>query len=431
MLKPQKLRRLLVQVVGILTVGGIWDTVVWGQTQAFSEPPPKGALVIAGGGLRYDNAEVWSRFVKLSGDYARNSGEADGTLPRIAVFPTAAYFPLQSGARIVAALEKYGAQAFLVPVAIKNSPIAASEAVCDPKIVAQVKSAHGVFFSGGQQARIIQALRTSEGGRSPVLEAIWHVYRNGGVVGGSSAGAAAMSRTMCRAVESQLALLDKGVTPGKETDEGLGFMDQNWFVDQHFLIRGRFARALAVALHHGIRHALGVDENTALVVQHGETEIIGYRGAILLDLSRSEQDAQTAGFNVKNARVSYLDRGDRLNMQTLEITPSLEKQTEPVIDPNSPAFEPDYDEPIFTTEILGNTALLDVMRRLMNNRQSQAIGLAFDGSTARHSSVPGFEFRLYRDEDTRAWPPGAGEDFTISNIHLDVRRVEVEALVYK
>src|SRR5262249_52108899 len=171
-------------------------------------------------------------------------------------------------------------------------------------------------------------------------------------------------------------------------------------------------------------------ENTALVVQNGETEVIGYRGAIFLDLSGAAQDSKTAGFNVKNVRVSYLDRGDRLNMQTLELIPSREKQAEPVIDPGSPDFEPDSAEPIFTTDILGNTTLLDVMRRLMHNREPQAIGLAFDGSAASNGSVPGFEFRLYRDKDTRAWPPGGGEDFTISNVHLDVRRVQVKGLQY-
>lgn len=422
---------LLVAFAGFLIVCGNFNSAAWGQSHSDAEPPPQGALVIAGGGLRYDNTEVWSRFVRLAGDYARDTGAADATRPRIAVFPTASYYPLQSGGRIVAALEKYGADAFVVPVAIKNSPIDVSEAVRDPQIVAQVKAAHGVFFSGGQQARIIQALRTADGESSPVLEAIWHVFRNGGVVGGSSAGAAAMSRVMCRAVESQLAILDKGVTPGKETAEGLGFLDQDWFVDQHFLIRGRFARALAVTQHHGVNHGLGIDENTAVVVKQGETEVVGYRGAIFLDLSRAENEPKTAGFNVKNVRLSYLDRGDRLNMQTLELTPSREKQAEPVIDPNSQSFAPESDEPIFTTDILGNSTLLDVMRRLMNNREPHAIGLAFDGSAARRGSVPGFEFRLYRDKDTRAWPPGAGEDFTISNVHLDVRRVEVAGLQYK
>jgi cyanophycinase len=402
-----------------------------GQTGDGAGSSPKGALVMAGGGLRYDNADVWSRFVQLAADYARESGEPEGTPPRIAIFPTAALFPQQTGSRVVAVLERYGADAFVIPIAIKNCELDAREAVRDPAIVAQIRSAHGVFFTGGQQARITDALRMDNGGDTPALEAIWHVYREGGVVGGSSAGTAVMSRIMCRAVESQLAILESGVTPGRDTSEGLGFLDKNWFVDQHFIIRARFARALAVSQHHGFLHGLGVDENTALLVRHGETEIVGYRGAIYLDLSEARHDPTADGFNVKNARVSYLDRGDRLNMETLVLTPSPEKQAEPVIDPNSPGFEPELDEPIFTTDILGNSTLLDVMRRLMNNRLSHATGLAFDGSAAGRGRVPAFEFRLYRDKDTRAWPPGAGEDFTIANVHLDVRRVEVARLSYK
>jgi cyanophycinase len=421
----------LLVAVGLLTVCGNGGSTAWGQISPNAGPAPKGALLMAGGGLRYDNADVWSRFVKLAGDYARESGEPEATRPRIAVFPTAAFYPQQSGARLVAAFQKYGADAFVVPIAIENFTVDVREAVRDPEIVAQIKAAHGVFFSGGQQARIIDALHTADGGQTLALKAIWHIYREGGVVGGTSAGAAAMSRVMCRAVESQLSILEKGVTLGKETGAGLGFLDQNWFVDQHFIVRGRFARALAVTRHHGLRHGLGVDENTALLVHHGETEIIGYRGAIFLDLSEAQHDPKIEGFNVKNVRLSYLDRGDRLDMQTLALTPSHEKQSEPAIDPNSAAFAPDHDEPIFTTDILGNSALLDVMRRLMNNRQSQATGLAFDGSAAGRGPVPAFEFRLYRDKDTRAWPPGAGEDFTISNIHLDVRRVELAGLSYK
>jgi cyanophycinase len=395
------------------------------------DPTPQGALLMAGGGLRLDNADVWSKFVDLAADYARKSGEPEGTRPRIAVFPTAAFYPQQAGDRIVAALQKYGADAFVVPIAIKNHPIDVRQAVADPRIVSQIESAHGVFFSGGQQARITEALRTAEGRETAALEAIWHVYNAGGVVGGSSAGTAVMSRIMCRAVDSQLAVLEKGVTPGRETTEGLGFLDRNWFVDQHFIIRGRFARALAVTQHHGLRHGLGVDENTALLVHHGEAEIIGYRGAIFLDLSEARHDPQCEGFNVRNARLSYLDRGDHLNMATLVLTPSIEKQAEPVIDPNSPTFEPDNDEPIFTTDILGNSTVLDVMRQLMNNRRSHATGLAFDGSAAERGPVPAFEFRLYREKDTRAWPPGAGEDYTIANVHLDVRRVEIERLSYR
>jgi len=118
-------------------------------------------------------------------------------------------------------------------------------------------------------------------------------------------------------------------------------------------------------------------------------------------------------------------------MRTLELTPAPEKRAEPVIDPTSPQFDPTNDEPIFSTEILGNTTFLDLMRRLMNNRNDHAIGLAFDAQAARKGPVPAYEFRLYRERDTRAWPPGALDDYTISNVHLDVRRVEFAGISYR
>jgi cyanophycinase len=68
---------------------------------------PKGTLVIAGGALRADNAQVWQKIVDLAG----------GRGARIAVFPTAAGNPERSGRFLAETLERYGASAFVVPLA--------------------------------------------------------------------------------------------------------------------------------------------------------------------------------------------------------------------------------------------------------------------------------------------------------------------------
>ena len=392
---------------------------------------PRGALLIAGGGVRNDNEEVWKRLIQLASTYAQQQGEPANQPPRIAVFPTAAWDPKSIGERAAASLRLHGADAFVVPIALLNSPIDPMVAVRDPGILRQIQNAHGVYFTGGQQARIVQVLMTADQQQTPALKAIWDLYDAGGVVAGSSAGAAVMSQVMCREMGRQLNVLEQGITSGKETSHDLGFLPSDWFVDQHFLIRGRLARALVVSRHHQLPHGLGIDENTALVVRQNETEVIGYKGAIWFDLSQASSQADEPGFNIRNVRLSYLDRGDRLHMRTLELTPAPEKRAEPVIDPNSPQFDPTNDEPIFSTEILGNTTFLDLMRRLMNNRNDHAIGLAFDAQAARKGPVPAYEFRLYRDRDTRAWPPGVLEDYTISNVHLDVRRVEFAGISYR
>ncbi len=59
----------------------------------------------------------------------------------------------------------------------------------DPALAALVGEQTGLFFGGGDQLRIITALRPN-GKDTAVLTAIKEVLRGGGVVGGTSAGTA-------------------------------------------------------------------------------------------------------------------------------------------------------------------------------------------------------------------------------------------------
>jgi cyanophycinase len=151
--------------------------------------PAKGALVIVGGGLRFNNDDVWNRIVELA-------PAPEGQKPKIAVFPTASSNPVTTGERIAAALKRYGAEPFVVPVAMRSMEQPYEAAVQDPQLVEAVKSAHGVFFSGGSQRHITTALYTKEGKHTPMLDAIWAVYRGGGVIACTRAGAAVMSHVM-------------------------------------------------------------------------------------------------------------------------------------------------------------------------------------------------------------------------------------------
>src|SRR5713101_4511111 len=66
----------------------------------------KGALVFAGGELRFDNCKVWKRFVELAG----------GQGAPVVVVPSAARDPVRSGLAAVQNLKNYGAKADLVPI---------------------------------------------------------------------------------------------------------------------------------------------------------------------------------------------------------------------------------------------------------------------------------------------------------------------------
>ena len=266
-----------------------------------------------------------------------------------------------------------------------------------------------------------------------MLEAVWDVYRKGGVVAGTSAGAAVMSNIMYRDAKKILPTMQNGVTMGKEVDRGLGFLDPDWFVEQHTLVRGRFARAIVAMKANDIKYGVGVDENTAVVVKNDDMEVVGYKGAIVMDMSESQQDPAVKAFNVKNVKLTYLDHGDTIRISTRELIPSAKKQEGTKLDPKSPDYRPDSGERLFTNDILGNTTAVDMMCKLINNRHGEALGLAFDGSAAKEGPSQGFEFRFYRGDDTVGWSCSArgDETFTVSNVRLDIRPIEIAGQFYK
>ena len=392
----------------------------------------QGSLVIIGGGARNHETDVFTRIVALARDYGSRVKQEQIARPRIAVFPTASGDPQRSAERMTEIFAELGADPFVVPIGMVNMERDYREAVIDSKIASEVKSAHGVYFAGGDQARITQALLTPEGKHTPVLDAVWDLYQSGGVISGTSAGAAVMSRIMCRGARYVLNTMTNGVAMGQEVDHGFGLVDPNWYVEQHCLVRGRFARALVIMQSHDVDFGLGVDENTAVVVHGENAEVVGLRGVIVLDVSQAKQDENVKGFNLKNARLSYLDRGDAINLKSLDITPAPQKQG---IKVDFAEREPisDTGEQIFMPDILGNTTVLDMMNRLLASRRGEGIGLAFDGNVARTQAAPGFEFRFYRDKDTFGWVTGSkgNGEHTVANIHLDIRPVEITGPLYK
>ncbi len=393
--------------------------------------PPKGSLVIVGGGMRFDDPPIWEEIVLLAQEFGRATTGQRPKNPRIVVFGTASSNPQRAALRNANALKRFGADAVLGPLLAPGAkPFDDGEAASLADIAKLVQASQGVFFTGGEQARILAALRTPDGKPNEVLQAILELYQRGGVIAGTSAGAAVMSRIAYRDAEFVLPTLIDGVRMGTEIDYGLGVMQPDWFIDQHCLIRGRFARSLVVMRAQGFKYGLGIDENTALVIRDNDVRIVGYKGAILIDASAAKQDPKEPRFNWSGVKLSYLDRGDRLDLKTLVIAPSPEKLGGDRIDPNSPKFDPYYKVPLFSNDILGNTTLIDMLVRLLDTQDSVGIGLAFDGHAAQRRAVPGFEFRLSRGKDTIAWSTGAfgGEDATVQNVYLDVKPVEIGPL---
>ena len=382
-----------------------------------------GTVVAIGGALRDDNAAVWSRLVTLAGGHGA----------RYVVFGTASGDPERSAARVVSLLESHGAVAESLPVAPKLPGVDVAQAVRDPELIAQVNAANGVFFTGGAQERIVDALQPG-GHPTPLLEAIRGVLDRGGVVAGTSAGAAVMSHVMFRDAPDLLAVMKGTLRDGKEVDRGLGFAVPGLFVDQHFLRRGRLGRMLPLLQSQGLQTGIGVEENSVAILRGHEVEIVGEGGALFVDLRDAASDPKQGAFNLSGVRLTFLGDGDRLDVRARALTPSAAKLAGTRIDPRAAGFEPSLEDPPFLLDILGDGAILRAMSFVLDGPTAEIHGLAFDARP--DASLPrdlGFEFRFYRGPDTEGWYAGVhGDDaYTIANVRLDVVPVKVAQPLYK
>lgn len=145
----------------------------------------------------------------------------------------------------------------------------------DPALCEQVLKARAVFVTGGDQARLL-----SLSGGTLLCENMRRAYiEHGSCIGGTSAGASAMSEHMLSSAPSDRSPLATDV----QLAAGLGFL-LNGVVDQHFSERGRLGRLLAVVAHNPKLVGVGIDENTALVVARGRgLEVIGAGAVTLVD----------------------------------------------------------------------------------------------------------------------------------------------------
>lgn len=126
-----------------------------------------------------------------------------------------------------------------------------------------LSSAAGIYLCGGDQARFMDA---AEGA---VADAIRSAFRSGAVVAGSSAGAAMMSRVMItgdQVLEPEYERTYARIMAGNGIyGEGLGLLT-GAIIDQHFVERSRYNRALSVLHDHPGLPVYGIGESTALVV---------------------------------------------------------------------------------------------------------------------------------------------------------------------
>ena len=173
--------------------------------------------------------------------------------------------------------------------------------------ISLIKKASLIFFTGGDQLKITSLL-----GGSPAYSALKEMYDKGIYIVGTSAGASVMSGTMIIDGNNEEA-------PKKcilEMSPGLGLI-KNVIVDQHFDQRGRIGRLLTGVAQNPEVLGIGIDENTAIVVnKDGEILVIGEGAVYFIDGSEisytnvSEQNNEEV-LSMYNVKLHVLKNGNR------------------------------------------------------------------------------------------------------------------------
>ncbi len=127
----------------------------------------------------------------------------------------------------------------------------------DPAVLDAISASGGVFITGGSQARLLDAVRNT-----PAHAGLRDLCRSGGVIAGTSAGASVLGGTVLSGTDEV------------KLFPGLGFVPYV-VIDQHFSQRDRLAR-LTDGLARAAGHmGIGIDEDTALLIDGHDATVIG------------------------------------------------------------------------------------------------------------------------------------------------------------
>ena len=140
--------------------------------------------------------------------------------------------------------------------------------------VRPIREARGVWLSGGRQWRLADAYV-----HTAVHREIQAVLDRGGVVGGSSAGATILGDYLVRGDTAT------NVTMMGDHEEGMAFL-KGVAIDQHLLRRNRHFDLIEVIRARPDLIGIGLDENTAIVVEGDTFEVIGQSYAVIYDHER-------------------------------------------------------------------------------------------------------------------------------------------------
>ena len=250
----------------------------------------KGHLFIVGGGHRPQY--MVEQIVELAG----------GKNARVMIIPNASGIPRE--------VAQYQQKQFQnTRAASANYILFDSSEANSPDILKKIDDINCIFFSGGDQRRLARDLNNSK-----LLEKIREIYQHGGVISGTSAGAAVMSKIMITGDELIDTTDEQKFNNIKKdyikTTPGFGFLKKA-IIDQHFVKRKRFNRLLSLVIEQRTI-GIGIDESTAIHINPAnKCKVIGENTVLFINGTdiRNVQADEKGNLSAENIKLDILQSG--------------------------------------------------------------------------------------------------------------------------
>jgi cyanophycinase len=254
--------------------------------------PPKGTLVIVGGGT-LEGTGIMERFIQLAG----------GPDKKFIIVPTAG--GNRNGDRTVRPYEETRIVEGWIKRGIKNVKMLHTH---DPKVadtedfVRDLKDADAVWFNGGRQWNIVDSYANTR-----TLKEFYKVLERGGAIGGSSAGATIQGEYLVRGDTSGPNVM---MTAEPNHQEAFKFLRRS-AIDQHINARNRWDDLIPVVQKYPNLLGIGLSEGTAIIVTGDTFEVMGKWKVAVHDNTRLYQPWEKPYY--------VLSAGDVYNMKTRKI----------------------------------------------------------------------------------------------------------------
>ena len=259
----------------------------------------KGTLILIGGGTTA-TGEALGGFMELSG--------AKEGAPIVGI--------TTASSQVAVAREMWLADLTQAGAANVNIPMVESrDHAFDPKIVNMARNAKGIFLGGGDQVKLVSCLSGT-----PLEEAIRDAYLDGAIVCGTSAGAAALTKTTLAGneVDEEGKLVEQYIGPG------LGLLGYHTLIDTHFTQRRRLYRLFVAIAEFPALMGLGIDEDTALVVKREIGTVVGRGGVTFVDgrsvrYNNATDVTKGPELTISALRVGIVGTGQQFNLKSREL----------------------------------------------------------------------------------------------------------------